>query len=92
MNRMLSQITGVTTKAKPSAQQSCLRCSGYMTHELCTDLDSDSGYSTFWAMRCVQCGNIVDAAILRNRSLPNSEILCDAAASSTNGRHRALAA
>ena len=80
MNRMLPQITRVTTKANPSAQQSCWRCSGYMTHELCTDLESDSGYSTFWAMRCVQCGNIVDEVILRNRSLSNPGILCATAA------------
>jgi len=49
----------------------CRRCSGYMAHEMCTDLESDSGQSTFWVHRCIQCGDMVDEVILRNRSLSN---------------------
>jgi len=39
-----------------------------MTHELCIDIQSDSGRTNFWAFRCIQCGDIVDEVILQNRS------------------------
>ena len=39
----------------------CLRCRGLMVAEWCEDL---SDYS---AQRCVQCGEMVDPVILRNR-------------------------
>ena len=78
MRTMISQTAGLTTKK--SIQQSCRRCGGYVTREICTDLDSDSGYSTFWADRCVQCGDVVDEVILRNRSLTNPEAVSAAAA------------
>ncbi len=78
MNMMLSQTTRLTTKK--STQQSCRRCSGYVIHELCMDLNSDSGYSTFWAHRCIQCGDMVDEVILRNRSISNPEAVSAVAA------------
>ena len=68
MNTMLSHAAGVTANNK-SLQKTCRRCNGQMAHEMCTDLDSDSGRSTFWALRCIQCGDIVDEVILRNRSM-----------------------
>jgi hypothetical protein len=39
----------------------CPRCSGLMVAEWCEDL------SNYRAQRCVQCGEIVDPVILRNR-------------------------
>ena len=42
----------------------CPRCSGLMVAEWCEDL------SDYTAQRCVQCGEIVDPVILRNRGLP----------------------
>jgi hypothetical protein len=78
MNTMLSQTTGLTTKK--STRQSCRRCSGHMVHDMCIDLDSDCGYSTFWAHRCIQCGDMIDEVILRNRSLSNPEAVSAAAA------------
>ena len=65
MNTMLSQAAGVTTKS--STQQSCTRCRGYLASEVCIDLESDNGESAFRALRCVQCGDIVDEVILQNR-------------------------
>ena len=58
MNTMLSQAAGVTTKS--STQQSCTRCRGYLASEVCIDLESDNGKSVFRALRCVQCGDIVE--------------------------------
>lgn len=78
MNTILSGTAGLTTKK--CSRQSCRRCGGYVSHEMCIDLDSDSGYSTFWAHRCIQCGDMVDEVILRNRSLSNSEAVSAAAA------------
>ena len=78
MDTMFSQTAEVTTKK--SARQCCRRCNGYMDREMCIDLESDSGESTFWAFRCVQCGDIIDEVILRNRSLFNPEAVLIAAA------------
>ena len=41
----------------------CLRCRGLMVAEWCEDR---SDYS---AQRCVQCGEMVDPVILRNRGI-----------------------
>lgn len=78
MDAMLSQATGMTTKN--STGQSCRRCSGYMANDMCIDLESDSGRSIFWVLRCIQCGDMVDEVILRNRSLFNPETVLTAAA------------
>ena len=78
MDTMLSQTARLTTKK--STRQSCRRCSGNMDHEMCIDLESDSGHCIFWALRCIQCGDIVDEVILRNRSLFNPETMLVVAA------------
>ena len=78
MNRMITEAARVTKRK--FTQQSCKRCSGYMEHEMCIDLENDSGYSTCWVLRCVQCGDMVDETILRNRSLFNPEAVLVAAA------------
>ena len=66
MNTIISQTAGMTSKT--STQPTCRRCSGHMEQEMCIDLESDSGRSTFWVLRCIQCGDIVDEVILQNRS------------------------
>jgi len=60
-----------------SNQPTCGRCGGYMAHDMCSDYESDSGYCNFWALRCIQCGEIVDEVILRNRlrSRPKPELV-----------------
>jgi len=78
MNTIISQTAGMTSKT--STQPTCRRCSGHMEQEMCIDLESDSGRSTFWVLRCIQCGDIVDEVILRNRSLFNPETVLVAAA------------
>jgi hypothetical protein len=42
----------------------CLRCGGLMVAEPCTDFWDNAENST---VRCVQCGEVIDAVILRNR-------------------------
>ena len=71
MNTMLSKTAVVSTR--PCTQASCARCSGCLTSEMCIDLESDTGRCIFWAFRCLQCGDIVDETILRNRALFHSD-------------------
>ena len=47
----------------------CSRCGGFMVAEWCFDLLDDTGHLNFLASRCVQCGDLVDPVILRNRRL-----------------------
>lgn len=46
----------------------CRRCGGFMINEHCTDLLDETGRMEFPAVRCLQCGDVVDAVILLNRS------------------------
>jgi DNA-directed RNA polymerase subunit RPC12/RpoP len=43
------------------SENRCLRCSGLMVAEWCEDL------SDYRAQRCLQCGEVIDPVILRNR-------------------------
>ena len=70
MNTMLSRRVGAPTM--PGTQTGCKRCSGCLEYEMCIDLESDTGCCTFWVLRCLQCGDIVDETILRNRALFHS--------------------
>ena len=45
----------------------CTRCGGLFVEERCMDIGESLGGYWFMAMRCVQCGDIVDEVILRNR-------------------------
>lgn len=45
----------------------CLRCGGFLVDERCMDVGESLGGYWFMAMRCVQCGDIIDEVILRNR-------------------------
>ena len=67
MKHRLFETAGATTT--PFHHQSFGRCNGHMEQEMCMDLESDSGYSTCWVLRCLQCGDMVDETILKNRSL-----------------------
>jgi len=48
---------------------SCARCGGLMVCEFCLDLVRGTGQLEFLASRCVQCGEIVDPLILKNRTI-----------------------
>jgi hypothetical protein len=49
--------------AAPVAQNGCQRCCGLMVPEVFPDLL----WSEAAAVRCIQCGEIVDSVILKNR-------------------------
>ena len=50
-------------------ESTCTRCGGLMVNDFCTDLLNSTGELEFAAKRCVQCGEVVDPVILRNRRL-----------------------
>ena len=52
-------------------RQSCGRCGGCMDQDMCIDL-GNTGYNTIWVLRCIQCGDMVDEVILRNRAAVNA--------------------
>lgn len=45
----------------------CGRCNGLLVPEHCSDLLDIAGVIDFIALRCLQCGELVDPVILRNR-------------------------
>jgi hypothetical protein len=48
-------------------ESTCARCCGFMVNDSYLDLLNNVGESKFSAKRCVQCGEVVDPVILRNR-------------------------
>lgn len=48
-------------------QTQCNRCGGLMVSDRYIDLLDDTGQLEFTANRCIQCGEVVDQTILRNR-------------------------
>lgn len=63
----LSNSIHVPTSHPSSA---CRRCGGMLVNEQCVDLAGSEGGARFWATRCVQCGDLLDPVILRNREMP----------------------
>jgi hypothetical protein len=50
----------------------CRRCGGFLVDDhMDLDIEERRTGSHCWAMRCVQCGDMIDETILRNPSLVN---------------------
>jgi hypothetical protein len=58
-----------TTSYSARSQSICTRCGGLMVNEVCIDLLNSTSELECTARRCIQCGDLIDAVILRNRSL-----------------------
>lgn len=69
----------IKTVTKQSAWQGCGRCGGSLDHDTCMDLNN-SGYSTIRVLRCIQCGDMIDEVILRNRAASRAQPKLSAAA------------
>jgi hypothetical protein len=50
-------------------ESTCSRCGGLMVSDFCMDVLNSTGELEFAAKRCVQCGEVVDPVIQRNRRL-----------------------
>ena len=58
-------VTRVTSPA--SGSLGCQRCGGLLVDEHCMDIGDEGSGHRFWGMRCIQCGEVIDETILRNR-------------------------
>lgn len=59
---------------KISCLASCTRCGGLMVSDVCLDLMNSTSELMCTARRCVQCGDVIDAVIVRNRSLHQQSV------------------
>lgn len=59
--------TNVRSIGVGTDQAPCTRCGGLMVADRYIDLLDDTGQLEFTADRCIQCGEVVDQIILRNR-------------------------
>ena len=62
------QIGGHTVSSALPHKSMCARCGGLMVQDFYLDVLGNIGESEFAAKRCVQCGEVVDSIILRNRA------------------------
>ena len=61
------QLANHTVSPSAHHESTCARCGGIMVNDSYLDLLNNVGESNFSAKRCVQCGEVVDPVILRNR-------------------------
>lgn len=59
--------SSTSASSKWSISATCMRCGGLMVGHLCVDLLNTSHELEFAALRCIQCGDIVDPVILYHR-------------------------
>jgi hypothetical protein len=45
----------------------CSRCQGLFVQEFCMDMYDDFCHHGFWALRCLQCGELLYPLILQHR-------------------------
>ncbi len=58
---MGEHLNGTTTVGE------CIRCGGMMVPSRYIDMLDDTGQLEFVAERCIQCGDVIDPVIRRNR-------------------------
>ena len=68
------QLGSHTVSSAAPHQSTCTRCSGLMVTDFYMDLLFCIGETEFAAQRCVQCGEIVDPVILRNRRIKQEPV------------------
>ena len=64
-----SKSTDGAASSAISYESTCARCGGLMVSDFFMDLLNSTGELDFAAKRCVQCGEVVDPLIHRNRQL-----------------------
>ena len=66
-NRRAEQLGSHSVSSAVHHESICTRCGGLMVSDFCMDLLNNTGELEFAAKRCVQCGEVIDPVILRNR-------------------------
>ena len=61
------QLGNRTVSSAVPHESTCTRCGGLMVDDFCMDVLGNIGEAELAAKRCVQCGEVVDPVILRNR-------------------------
>ncbi len=77
MHATMTSVAVQTTGHRTHQPAHCSRCGGWMVEERCMDIGESLGGYWFWGQRCIQCGDIVDEVILRNRRLPAPPVLVE---------------
>lgn len=67
--RRVGQLENRAMSSVVTHRSICSRCGGLMVSDFCMDLLNSTGELDFAAQRCVQCGEVVDPVIERNRQL-----------------------
>ena len=81
----IGQIQSQSALASALLQSTCVRCGGFMVKEVSTDLLNSTGELECVTTRCVQCGDILDPVILRNRFIHQESMAVQRAAQSLPG-------
>lgn len=81
----VGQIKSQSALSSALLHSSCLRCGGFMVTEVSMDLMNSTSELECATRRCVQCGDILDPVILRNRSLYQRPMTVQHAAQSLPG-------
>jgi methionyl-tRNA synthetase len=66
--QQLDDAAGV--KQERSATMYCTKCEGFMTVDSFIDMDDEEGQRWISAWRCVNCGQVTDPGVVRNRLNP----------------------
>lgn len=56
---------------------SCSRCNGCMVEDFLLDMEDSSGPMWLQAWRCMNCGNVADSVLQRNREIQVSCAISD---------------
>ena len=69
------QLANHTVSPAAHHESTCARCGGFMVNDSYIDLLNNVGETKFSAKRCVQCGEVVDPVILRNRAISHEAMM-----------------
>ena len=81
------QLGHHTISSEASHKSTCARCGGLMVTDFYMVLLSGIGETEFAAQRCVQCGEIVDPIILRNRRIKQEPVAAQPAGKMASNNH-----
>jgi hypothetical protein len=65
----IGEIQNQSSLSSALLQSTCVRCGGLMVNEISMDLMNSTSELECATKRCVQCGDILDPVILRNRRI-----------------------
>lgn len=63
----LQATVSQNTRDSSPADYACTRCGGFIVQDSCLDVFDETGEIDLVASRCIQCGDLIDPVISRNR-------------------------